>query len=248
MKTACRPGIFPTDTPKPGESALVAHLTTHSNKNATSLIAQRHINTHHMAVPEFPPRVLPLQLHALPINHSQDPAITPLKLVFGSVLSLVGCQVLGNRHFLGERQHTQCLLTPEREPATGENNDYTDVQFVEPLTFFLLELLTKVVVKGYFQKAGITQKQLRYQQTISTRMVTPKEGTLELSAELARCSAVHHVASSAVSLLRVSLLPPLPATVFLPVYCWSKALKNTPSTIFHLPQDTRRCVYLLFAS
>lgn len=136
MKTACRPGIFPTDTPKPGESALVAHLTTHSNKNATTLIAQRHINTHHMAVPEFPPRVLPLQLHALPLNHSQDPAITPLKLVFGSVLSLVGCQVLGNRHFLGERQHTQCLLTPEREPATGENNDYTDVQFVEPLTFF----------------------------------------------------------------------------------------------------------------
>lgn len=137
MKTACRPGIFTTDTPKPGESALVAHLTTHSSKSTTALRAQRHINTHHMAVSELPLRVLPLWLHALPINHSQAPAITPLKLVFGSALSLVGCQVLGNRHFLGERQHTQCLLTPEREPATGENNDYTDVHFVEPLTFFI---------------------------------------------------------------------------------------------------------------
>lgn len=81
MKTARCPGIFTTDTPKPGESALVAHLTAHSNKNATTLVAQRHINTHHMAVSEFPLRVLPLQaalpqLHALPINHGQDAAIT----------------------------------------------------------------------------------------------------------------------------------------------------------------------------
>lgn len=91
-------------------------------------------------------------------------------------------------------------------------------------------------VKGYLQKAGITQKQLCYQQSTSTRMVTPKEGTLELSAELARCSAVHHVDSSAVRLLRVSLLPPLPATVFLPIYCWSKALKNTPS--YYMPSPT----------
>lgn len=72
MKTVCHPGIFTTDTPKPGESALVAHLTTHSNKNATTLIAQRHMNAHHMAVSEFPLRVLPLQavlppFHALPI-------------------------------------------------------------------------------------------------------------------------------------------------------------------------------------
>lgn len=111
---------------------------------------------------------------------------------------------------------------------------------------FLLEVLTKVGVKGYLQEAGVTQKQQHYQKTTSTGMVMPKAVTPELSTELESSSTVQHLSSFLHFGCSVSMLPPPPATVFFLIHCWLGTPKNAASTC--VPSATRHktlCLHLL---